>query len=125
MATRFSSATCSNTSEGLTRVEQIVLGWFAAIIIYLIFAVDHSFWCAFFYGTWHIFSGLLLWELRGKINRYLLYSALVFDFEYLCYNIIIAFDSGVHPKLFVAIFIISIIVLLLTTFIYNIWHSRR
>lgn len=109
----------------MTRIEQIVLGWFTAIFIYLIFAVNIPIWNAYFYGVWQLLVLLLLIELRSSINKFLLYAAIIFDLEYFGYNILITFEKPVQTKEFVIIFIGSIIILLLTTYIYNVWQIRN
>lgn len=115
----------SQPIQTMTRIEKYILGWFTAIAIFLIFAVDTPFWQAYFYWIWQVVAALLLWELRFKINLFLLYSAFIFDLEYFGYNVLKAVKYPVYKYQFVTIFIISIILLLLTTFIYNVWHSRR
>lgn len=108
--------------------EVLIIWFFLSILIFLRYAeAGVPFWKAYFYI---IFQGLLeFWFVSllhdSRLNKNLIWSAIIFNTEYLAYNILIAYKNSIvwvdklNGKVATFIFIGSIAVLLITAFFKN------
>lgn len=111
--------------------ELLIISYFCTILVFLGFAENTAFWKAYFYV---LFQGLLeFWFISllndCRLNKNLIWSAIIFNTEYLAYNILIAYKNSIvwvdklNGKVATLIFIGSIAVLLITAFFKN-KHGR-
>lgn len=101
--------------------------YFCSILLFLRCAEDTPFWQAYFYVIFQGILGVWLVDLLkdSRLNKNLIWSAIIFNAEYLVYNILIAYKNSVlwvdklNGETATLIFIGSIALLLITAVIKN------